>query len=64
MGGVLKEASVPVYKGDLGRLGKYYQRQIAKSNVKLVEENATPETIAAGDFRCRGSSPRVARCAS
>ena len=28
----------------------YYQRQIAKSNVKLVEENATPETIATGDF--------------
>lgn len=50
VGGVLKEASVPVYKEDLGLLGKYYQRQIAKSNVKLVEENATPETIAAGDF--------------
>jgi thioredoxin reductase len=50
LGGVLIEASAPDFKADIRDLIKYYKAQLKKSQVKVVKEEATVETIKKGKF--------------
>ena len=63
VGGMLKEASIPVYKYDVWRLAEYYQTQLQKEGIDVVAEEATADTIASGGFDAciiaAGAKPRV-----
>lgn len=50
IGGALKEASVPDYKYDLWRLVEYYEAQLKKAGIEIINEEATVGTIAKGGF--------------
>ena len=50
LGGVLIEASVPEFKSDIRRLINYHVTQIEKLKVKVIQEEATVNTIKKGNF--------------
>ena len=50
LGGVLIEASVPEFKSDIRRLISYYVAQMKKLGVKVIQEEATVETLKKGNF--------------
>ncbi len=50
LGGALLEASVPEFKADIRRLLSYYDAQMEKLNINVINEEATIETIKAGEF--------------
>lgn len=50
LGGVLIEASVPDFKSDIKRLIDYHKTQIRKLKIKVVQEEATLDTIKKGKF--------------
>jgi 2,4-dienoyl-CoA reductase-like NADH-dependent reductase (Old Yellow Enzyme family)/thioredoxin reductase len=50
LGGVLIEASVPEFKSDLRRLVSYYVTQMEKLKVKVIQEEATVDTVKDGKF--------------
>lgn len=50
LGGTLIEASAPEFKPDLKRLLSYFTTQIDKLKIKVVRQEATPDTIKSGSF--------------
>ena len=62
VGGTLKEASVPIYKYDVWRLAEYYEVQLKKAGIEVVNEEATADTIADNGFDAciiaTGATPR------
>lgn len=50
LGGAMIEASVPDYKSDIRLLIQYYQTQLEKLNIKVVNEEATIDTIKNGNY--------------
>lgn len=50
IGGILKEATAAEYKQDLWRLAEYYERQVKKAGITVVNKEATADDIAAGGF--------------
>lgn len=50
MGGALIEASVPEFKPDLRRLLSYFTSQIDKLKIKVIDQEATVDTIKNGGF--------------
>ncbi|MBU0518509.1 NAD(P)/FAD-dependent oxidoreductase [bacterium] len=50
LGGSLIEASSPRYKSDLKRFINYLQTQVYKLDIHIIQEEATTEKIAQGDF--------------
>jgi len=63
LGGALIEASVPEFKVDIGRLIYYLSTQVKKAGVKVVEKEATGQTIKAGKYDvvivATGATPRI-----
>lgn len=50
IGGTMHEAAFASFKGDIGRLIDYYQVQIPKQEIPVIEEEATSEKILAGGY--------------
>lgn len=50
IGGAMIEASVPEYKADIRRFTEYYEVQLKKYDIPVVYEEATAETIKAGEY--------------
>ncbi|ETI70497.1 NAD(P)/FAD-dependent oxidoreductase [Neobacillus vireti] len=50
LGGVLPASSVTPFKADIRMLENYFSAQVEKLNIKIVHEEATLDTIKAGDF--------------
>ncbi len=50
LGGALIEASIPEFKPDLRRLCEYYLSQVKQLRIKVVNEEATVNTIKKGSF--------------
>lgn len=50
LGGVLIEASVPEFKSEIRRLISYYEAQLKKLKIKVINEEASVETIKDGKF--------------
>ncbi len=50
LGGALIEASVPEFKPDLRRLLSYFTTQIATLKIKVIDQEATVDTIKNGGF--------------
>lgn len=50
LGGALIEASVPDFKSDISRLTSYYEAQLKKLQVNVVEQEASAATIKDGKF--------------
>ncbi len=50
LGGMLIEASVPEFKADIRGLINYLSTQVKKLGVKVIESEATAQTIKAGKF--------------
>ncbi len=63
LGGMLIEASTPDFKADIRRLIDYLSTQVKKAGVKIVEGEATSQTIKDGEFEvvivATGSTPSV-----
>ncbi len=57
LGGLVNEASTPVFKGDLKRLLKYFEVQLKKQGVEVRYEEATPASVGGFDAAivCTGS---------
>lgn len=50
LGGALLEASVPEFKADLRPLISYFTTQMDKLKIKVVKQEATPQTVKRGGF--------------
>lgn len=50
IGGVLKEASVSGCKQDLGLLIPFYEKQLAKLGIQVINEEATAQTVIDGGY--------------
>ena len=57
LGGLVNEASTPVFKADLRRMIQYFTTQIEKQNIEIKYEEATPESVKGYDavIVCTGS---------
>ncbi len=50
LGGALIEASIPDFKADLRNLINYYSVQMGKPGIKVIEEEATADTLKKGGY--------------
>ncbi len=60
LGGALIEASVPGFKADLRPLLDYFVTRIKKLNIKVLQEEATPEKLKIGGFNAVILTPGAA----
>ncbi len=63
LGGALLEASVPEFKADIRNLIAYYSTLMGKMNIKVINEEATPQILKKGKYEAvivaAGSTPIV-----
>ena len=63
LGGMLIEASAPEFKADIRRLTDYLATQLKKTGVKVINSEATSQTIKDGKFNvgivANGATPRT-----